>query len=95
MVEWKSAEHLERHFRRHRRLLRVATVADYDASARETIEAGSYLEYRDPDTSEWRVGYYHVETGRFTGLTDDEGAIVTHFRCRARYVRDLPGSTYA
>ncbi len=64
--------------------------------SREPLAArGTYLGYRDPDTNEWRVGYYHPETGRFTGLTDDERAIVTHFRCRARYVVDLPGSTYS
>ena len=95
MADWKDASQLERHFRRHRRLLRVATLAEYDASARETIDAGTYLEYRDPDTNEWRVGYYWAETGRFTGLTDDEINIVRHFRCRLRYVMDLPGSTYA
>ena len=70
-------------------------MAAYDASARETIELGTYLEYRDPDTNEWRAGYYHAETERFTGLTHDEAIIVTHFRCRVRYVVDLPGSTHA
>jgi hypothetical protein len=71
-------------------------VSQYDESARQTIEVGAYFEYRDPETDEWRVGYYDPVTGRFTALTDDEAEIITHFRCPERYVADtLPGSTYA
>ena len=95
MADWQSRAELERHFRRHRRLLRVRTVAEYDASARETIDVGTYFEYRDLGNDEPRVGYYHLETQRFVGLSDDEATILTHYRCPEGYVRNnLRGSTY-
>ncbi|MDP8923148.1 MAG: hypothetical protein M3O34_09775 [Chloroflexota bacterium] len=95
MAGWRSRSELERHFRRHHRLLGVRSVAAYDASACETIDLGTYFEYRDLETGEPRVGYYHRETRRFDGLTDDETTILTHFRCPEGYVRNnLRGSTY-
>lgn len=94
MADWKSPEHLASHFRAHRRLLRIATVEEYDASAQEIIEIGTSFEYRDPRTRDWRVGYYDRPTERFTAVNDD-GELVTHLRCRERYVRGLPNSTYA
>ena len=64
--------------------------------ARATIEVGTYFEYRDLESNELRVGYYHPETRRFTGLSDDEAIITTHLRCPESYVRNnLRGSTYA
>jgi hypothetical protein len=59
------------------------------------IEIGTYFEYHDPETAEWRVGYYDRPTERLTVLNDDETVIVTHFRCTERYVADRPRSTYA
>ncbi len=94
MAAWRSTEHLQDHFVRHRRRLRVASVAAYVTSAEETIRVGVYFEYRDPETDEPRVGYYDEVGHRFVGLTDDETAIVTHFRCNEGYVERLPGSTY-
>lgn len=95
MADWRSRGELERHFRRHHRLLGVTTVAVYDASARETIEGGTCFEYRDLDSDDPCVGYYHPETRRFVGLSDDEVTILTHYRCPEGYVRNnLRGSTY-
>lgn len=45
-------------------------------------------------TGDKRVGYYHAHTERFTSMTADEDAIVTHFACPERYVRQLPDSDY-
>ena len=96
MAAWRSAGHLRHHFTRHRRGLRVATIAAYLASADETILVGTAFEYRDPETDAPRIGYVDPFTGRFVGLSDDEEQILTHFRCNERYVtRTLPGSTYA
>jgi hypothetical protein len=52
MADWRSDALLATHFRRHGRHLRCATVEQYDASARETIEAGTPFEYRDPEAGE-------------------------------------------
>ena len=96
MPTWMSREELEKHFRQHRRELGVGTVEEYDGSARETIDVGTYFEYRDLQTDDWRVGYYDSSTRRFTALNADETLILTHFRCPERYVtRSLRGSTYA
>ena len=95
MPDWPSPEYRAAHFRAHGRLLGMRTVAAYDASARETMDLGTYFEYRDLDSDGARVGYYHPETRRFVGLSDDESAILTHFRCSEGYVRhNLRGSTY-
>jgi hypothetical protein len=93
--EWRTRRALEHHFGLHGHDLGAATVEDYDRSARETIVVGTYFEYRDLTTEEWRVGYYDVPTERFTVLSDDEQEIITHFRCPEGYVRDLWTSTYA
>lgn len=96
MADWRSEEDLERHSLQHRRTLGVRTVEEYDKSAREAIDVGTYFEYRDLRTDEWHVGYYDRSTRRFTGLNADESEILTHFRCPERYVaRSLRGSTYA
>ena len=96
MADWRSREELEGHFRQHRRALGIATVEEYDASARDTIAVGTYFEYRDLRTDDWHVGYYDRATQRFTGLNADESLLLTHFRCPERYVtRSLRGSTYA
>ncbi len=95
MAEWRSDEHMVRHFRRHGRRLGCATIQRYDASARETMEVGTQFEYRDPETDEWRMGWYDRPTGRFTATDQDGLFIRTHFRCPERYVADtLTGSTY-
>ena len=94
MADWRTRGELERHFRRHHRLLGVRSIAAYDASARETIDLGTYFEYRALESGEPRIGYYHSQTRRFVGLTDDATTILTHFRCPEGYVRNnLRGST--
>jgi hypothetical protein len=95
VAEWKSRRHLDHRFQRHGRDLDARTVEAYDASAREVVEVGTFFEFRDPDTGEWRVGYYDRANERLTILTDDEAMIVSHFRCLERYVEERPGSTYA
>ena len=59
----------------------------------ETLEVGTYIEYLDPRTGTWRAGYVDRPTGRFAAM-NDEGQIVTHFRCLERYIEKLPKSTY-
>ena len=94
--EWPSREYLASHFRTHRRRLGLRTVEAYVASARDTIEIGTYFEYRALDSNEPRVGYYDAHSGRFTALNADESTILTHYRCSESYVAEsLPGSTYA
>jgi len=93
MADWNSRGELERHFRRHRRLLRVRTVAAYDASARETIDVGTCFVYRDLGNEEPRVGYDHLETRRFVGLSDDEATILTHYRTTTWRLRASKTST--
>jgi hypothetical protein len=96
MAEWMSNERLRHHFGRHARRLGCATIQEYDASARATIEVGTQFEYRDPELGVWRMGFYDRFTRRFTATDQDGVFIVTHFRCPERYVADtLPGSTYA
>jgi hypothetical protein len=95
MAEWMSGERLIRHFGRHGRRLGCATIQEYDASARSTIEAGTQFEYRDPESGVWRMGWYDRFTRRFTATDQDGVFIITHFRCPERYVADtLSGSTY-
>ncbi len=95
MAEWRSSQHLARHFQDHHRRLRVRTIAAYDASARATIEVGTYFEYRDLDSGDDRIGYYDRRARRFTALTSDGEIILTHYRCSESYVANsLIGSTY-
>lgn len=66
----------------------------YEESARETMRIGQRFTYRDLGTNAPRVGYYAVESGRFTALRADESIITSHFIARERYVRELLESTY-
>lgn len=91
---WRSERHWHQHFVAHRRELRVQTAEQYDRSARETIENGTYFEFFDDESGEPRVGYYDRWTERLTVLSDDEQVIRTHFRCPERYVVSRRGSTY-
>jgi hypothetical protein len=93
MAQWKSRAHLEDHFGRHRRELRVRLIEEYDASAQETIALGRIFRYRDRRTQERRIGYYHLETARFVGLTMDH-EIVTHYRTDEAEVYSMLESTY-
>ena len=94
MAVWRSPEHLADHFRRHGRRPGLRTIEAYDSSAAETIDLGTYFEYRDLKTDAPRVGYYDRVTQRFTALTDDGATILTHYRCPERHVSGLVGSTY-
>ena len=91
---WRSEEQQRRHFRRHHRELRVNTLDEYDESAYATIDAGTYFEFIDDDSHQLRVGYYDQWTERLTILSDDEGILISHFRCPRRYVLGRHGSTY-
>ena len=91
---WRSERHRLQYFEAHRRELRVTTAEQYDRSARETIEIGTYRDFFDDESDEPRVGYYDRWTERLTVLSDDELVIRTHFRCPERYVMSRRGSTY-
>lgn len=93
MAAWKTPEHLEDHYWRHRRELRVRSIEGYDASAQETIVIGIRFTYRDRGTGERRVGHFHRESSRMTAL-DLDGFIVSHFQTDEAYVVGLPSSTY-
>jgi hypothetical protein len=68
MANWKTDSHLEHHFERHRAEFRGASLEEYDASARDTLDVGTYFEYLDEDSGDWRTGCYHRETRRLTVL---------------------------
>jgi hypothetical protein len=91
---WRDELTRDEHFRKHRRKLRLRTVAEYERSALETIRAGVRFEYFDPPANRWRVGYYDLLAGRFTALDEDELEIETHFAAPESYVRNLVRSTY-
>ncbi len=93
MPAWKSRGHLEDHFARHGPNMGIGSVGDYERSSRATAAVGEIFGYRDRMTGDWHVGYYDPVAGRFTG-TDEDGWIVTHFRCDQRYMRDLWESEY-
>jgi hypothetical protein len=91
---WTSEWERRRHFRKHGPSLGLSTAEAYDASARATIRAGRRFTFRRARTGDPRVGYYHLATRRLTVLDGPESRVITHFRCRERYVRRLDGSTY-
>jgi hypothetical protein len=93
MAEWKTKEHLDDHYGWHRGELGVRSIAEYDASAQETIAVGTPFTYRDPVTKEPRIGYFHRATSRFVA-TDLDGFSRTHFRTDEGHVANLPLSTY-
>jgi hypothetical protein len=93
VAAWKSEAHLLDHFGYHRGELRVRSIAEYDASAQETIEIAVHFTYRDFITGENHIGYYHRDSARFVGTTLDN-LIVTHFRTDEDYVATLDRSTY-
>ena len=93
MATWKTPEHLEDHYGRHRRELGTRSIEEYDASARETIAIGVRFTYRDRGTGERRIGYFHRESSRMTALDLDD-FIHFYFRTDEAYVAELPGSTY-
>ena len=94
---WPNPAKLRGHFNKHGARLGVHTIADYEQSTLATVRIGRRFLYDDPGSGEPRVGYYEPPANRFTGLTDDETEIVTHFAPRRgeQYVRELPASTYA
>jgi hypothetical protein len=93
LAAWKSEQHLRDHFRRHHRLLRVDTIDQYETSAHQVVETGTYFEYRDLESGEWHEGYYDRLTRRLTAVMND--VIQTHYRCSESYVEGLLESTYA
>jgi hypothetical protein len=93
MATWKTPEHLEDHYGRHRGQLRCRSIEQYNASAQETIVLGMQFTYTDRGTRERRVGYYHRDTARFCGA-DTDGFLRTHHILDEGDVYDLLDSTY-
>lgn len=87
---------LKAHVDKHGREGPWATEAEYDASARETIKIGTAFTYMDRESNAERLGSYHKETNRFTGVTRDGRRITTHFKPDRgeAYVRGLDRSSY-
>ena len=87
---------LKAHIDKHGREGPWATEADYDASARETVRIGTAFTYMDRESNAERLGAYHKDTNRFTGVTRDGRRITTHFKPDRgeAYVRGLDRSTY-
>jgi pyocin large subunit-like protein len=94
-ASWLPGE-LPWHFGKHGHALGLSTIADYDASARDTIRVGKRFTYRTRLGRKPPVGYYDPRTNRFTALTRDEAIILTHVppTTGAAYVRGLPRSSY-
>jgi len=92
--EWDSQEDLDEHFQDHGARLNCRTVADYEQSSKRTIDEGTFFNYRDRSTGEWRLGYYERLMEHFTAVNEDGDTIVTHFRCDERYIRGLPENDY-
>ena len=93
MVAWKSEGHLARHFGLHGHEVGARTIAEYDASAQETLAVGRYFAYYDEDSGETRVGCYDRASQRFVATTEAD-EIVTHFVCPEWYLRGLSDSEY-
>src|SRR5262249_52676566 len=93
-AEWPDESYRRRKFAKHGARLRLKTVDDYDASARETIRDGLRFTYSESDPSEDRVGYFDSNRRRLTALSGDETVIVNHFRATENYVRHLENSDY-
>jgi hypothetical protein len=93
MAEWRSQEHLLDHFEQHRHEFPDSSVTEYDASAQETLAIGTYFEFFDDGAGESRVGCFDRWAARLT-ILDEDGEIVSHFRCRETYALGLPFSNY-
>ncbi|HZO25604.1 MAG TPA: hypothetical protein VFH48_06370 [Chloroflexota bacterium] len=87
---------LRAHVDKHGREGPWASEAEYDASARETIRIGSAFTYQDRESNAERLGFYHKDSNRFTGVTRDGRRITTQFKPDRGevYVRGLDRSTY-
>jgi pyocin large subunit-like protein len=92
--EWASQEQLETHFADHGSRLGCQSVEEYERSSKATIDQGTFFNYRDRSTGQWRLGYYDRLTQRFTSVDEDGERIVTHFRCSESYIRGLPENDY-
>lgn len=93
MAAWKTTQHLEDHYGKHRGRFGTRSVDEYDDSAQETISLGTRFTYLDSRTNELRVGYYHRDSARFVGM-DEQGFILTHHRLDEDDVYRLKRSTY-
>jgi hypothetical protein len=87
---------LRAHVDKHGREGPWASEAEYDASARETIRIGAAFTYQDRESNAERLGFYHKDSNRFTGVTRDGRRITTQFKPDRgeAYVRGLDRSTY-
>jgi hypothetical protein len=88
---------LQSHFDKHGMSLGITSVAEYDASARQTVALGDRFNYIDRISGQLRVGYYDRASNRFTALSVDEQVIYTHFAPKngVGYIIQLPSSDYA
>ena len=93
MAAWKTERHLRDHYALHRSEFGDISIEEYDASAQDTLDVGTYFEYFDDRTGEWRTGCYHRETRRLT-ILDEDDLIVSHFTCSEWYVETLTDSTF-
>jgi hypothetical protein len=58
-MDWETQEHLEDHFPIHRGELGVRSIAEYDASAQETVRLGVESRYFYDPEGVWRFGFFH------------------------------------
>jgi hypothetical protein len=93
MADRKTRQHLEDHYHLHHREFPGFSMAQYDASAQETIAIGGRFTYRVRVAREPRVGYFHRETSRFTAV-DLDGYIRTHHLTDEATVAGFDRSTY-
>ena len=91
MADWQSDWRLEDKFFDHGREMGFRTAWEYDESAQETMQVGTYFTFTHE--GRFREGCYHVATRRFVVLSD-RGTIVNHFYAEEWYVAGLDDSTY-
>lgn len=66
---------------------------EYDASAQDTLDLGTYFTFYDDRSGEEREGCYDRASGRFVVLSVDS-AIISHYVCREGYIRRLAHNNY-
>jgi pyocin large subunit-like protein len=91
---WYSDADARSHFAKHGHKFPYSTVQDYGASSIATVQVGVRFTYKTEGVA--RVGYYHRGVNHFTGVTEDDFFIVTHFPPDdgEQYCRQLDESTY-
>lgn len=101
-ARWTSAKQssegmgLAGHFIKHGAEVGSSSKRAYNISSRITIQQGVRFKYRDPTTNAFRVGYWDMNTGLFTGTIENgkKTTILTHFPLSWEKIKSFPGFTF-